>query len=353
MTQIIPFEQAKVPAKLASLFPLEKLGGVSGGFPIISIKGKIFTRVAGEEREMIKKPGEDDPASSIDVVILKQNPALSKVYYKGSYSEGSDEKPLCYSNNGISPELDSEEPQASKCSVCPHNVWGSRITENGGKGKACADSRRIAVAALGLINDPMLIRVPAASLKVIDQYGDSLLKRQVPYQLVVTRIGFDYSVAHPALTFKPIGMVDEATADQIAEQLNEPVIDRILGFTPSVVAQAQIAEAPAEEKVEAKAETKAAKPKVEKPAEPTPEELAAKAKADKLAKLKAEMEALENGEDTPAETPVAEAEAVPEVNETKPLKTKAAAAVVVDVPGDLATEIGEALDGLNFDDAAE
>jgi hypothetical protein len=374
MTQIIPFEQSNLAvSKYANVIPLEKLGGVSGGFPIISIKGKVFTRVAGDEREIIMKKDEDGeggPASSINVVILKQNPALSKVFYAGKYSEGSDEKPTCYSNNGLTPEDDSEEKQASKCSVCPHNQWGSRITDSGGKGKACADSRRIAVAALGLINDPMLMRVPAASLKQIDQYGDSLVKRQVPYQLVVTKIGFDYSVAHPALTFKPVGMVDETTADQIAEMLNEPVIDRILGLTPSIVNLAQIAKAeraedpPAKTEAPVKAEKvaepaeevdpevaameaalaakKAAKkPKVEKPAEPTPEELAAKAKAEKLAKLKAEMEELENGGAT---------EAVAEEAPVKPLKTKAASTTVIEVDGDLADDISGALDELNFDD---
>jgi hypothetical protein len=377
MTQIIPFEQSNLAvSKYANVIPLEKLGGVSGGFPIISIKGKVFTRVAGDEREIIMKKDEDGeggPASSINVVILKQNPALSKVFYAGKYSEGSDEKPTCYSNNGLTPEDDSEEKQASKCSICPHNQWGSRITDSGGKGKACADSRRIAVAALGLVNDPMLMRVPAASLKQIDQYGDSLVKRQVPYQLVVTKIGFDYSVAHPALTFKPVGMVDEATADQIAEMLNEPIIDRILGLTPSVVNLAQIAKAeredpPAQAETPVKAEkvaepakvedevdpevaaleaalaakkAAAKKPKVEKPAEPTPEELAAKAKAEKMAKLKAEMEALEKGGET---------EAVAEEAPVKPLKTKAASATIVEIDGDLADDISGALDELNFDD---
>lgn len=346
MSQIIPFEKGNIPARFAQMFPVEKLGTVSGGFPIISIKGKIFTRNAGDESEVIKRPGEDDPASSINVVILKQNPADSKVYYKGNYTEGSDEKPLCYSNNGISPEADSVEPQANKCSVCPHNQWGSRITDNGGKGKACADSRRIAVAALGLINDPMLMRVPAASLKALGLYGDSLAKRQVPYQLAVTKIGFDYSVAHPALTFKAEGLVDEATADQIVSVLDETVIDRILGLSPSV------AVAPAVQAVAAiSAPVQAPVAKVE-PVGPSAEELAATKAADaKAEKIKAAKEvavkaaailaAMEAEEEAPVVV------AVPVVE--KAVKVKANV-ITAEVSGDLVSEIEGALSGLDFDD---
>lgn len=338
MSQIVPFETGKVPAVFAGLFPLEKLGGVSGGYPIISIKGKVFTKVTGDDREIIKKSGEDDPASSIEVVILKQNPQLSKVYYAGNYTEGSDEKPECYSNNGLTPEQDAVNPQAKKCAICPHNQWGSRITENGGKGKSCSDSRRIAVAPLGMPNDPMLIRVPAASLKAIDQYGDSLVKRQVPYQLVVTKIGFDYSVAHPALTFKALGMVDEDSAAAIVETLNGSTVDRIIGLLPS--ARALEAQAtPKDEFTSPKVETEPEVKAVVKPTkvEPTAEELAAKAKAEKVAAAKAALAALEAEEE--AEAPV----------EAEPAK-KAKPAVVVEVSGDLKSEIESALGGLDFDD---
>ena len=46
MNQIVPFEGNNVSAVFAGLFPLEKLGSVTGGYPIISIKGlcKIETR---------------------------------------------------------------------------------------------------------------------------------------------------------------------------------------------------------------------------------------------------------------------------------------------------------------------
>ena len=192
-----------------------------GGFPVISIKGKVFHIQRGDERTLVTKGADDEPASSLEAVIVAVNPNKSKVFYDSGYEEGSVAKPTCYSNDGIAPAADAEDPQAKKCAACPHNQWGSRITDSGGKGKACADSMRLAVASPAQLNDPMLLRVPEASLKTLGQYGAQLAKRGVEPQHVVTRIGFDYNVAHPALTFKAIRFVEEEEMHEIEGVLFE------------------------------------------------------------------------------------------------------------------------------------
>ena len=324
MSQIIPFEAATLPASLASMFQIERLGSLpSASFPVISIKGKTFTKVQGDSRELIVKPDSDgEPASSIEVVIIGRNPHRSKVFYATGYVEGSDAKPTCYSNNGISPEADAEQPQAKKCATCQHNQWGSRVTDSGAKGKACADSQRIAVAPIGMINDPMLIRVPAASLKALDNYGDSLVKRNVPYQLVATKIGFDYTVAHPQLTFKAIGMVDEATAYQIAEVAKSDIVQQITGVLPIEHEEAPEVEAPPVAQVEAKP-TPAPAPKPATPVQPKVEQPASE----------------------PMYTPEPEVVAAP-----KPAPAKKAAPVVEVEGGGLEAEIADVMANLDFDD---
>ena len=234
---IIPFDSAKVPAAISAMFSASAAdlvgNSAGGGFPVMSIKGKVFHISRGGERTLVTKPGEDDPAASIEVVIVRANPNRSKVYYASGYQEGSDSKPTCYSNGGIEPEADATEPQAKKCATCTHNQWGSRITDNGGKGKACSDSRRLAIATLDTPNDPILLRVPAASMKSLEEYGKILAARGVPPQAVVTKIGFDYSVAHPALTFKPIGLIGDA--EQLAEiktASDGDVAAQIVGIKP-------------------------------------------------------------------------------------------------------------------------
>ena len=232
-SQVIPFESANLPAFLQETFGLtnDLLVSGGGGYPTVSIKGKVFTLKRGDEKTLITDSN-DEPARSLEVVILKAGPAgdkLSKVYYASGYTEGSDAKPLCYSNDGIAPGVNATEPQSKSCATCPKNVWGSHVSEDGKKGKACSDSKRLAIAPAGQVNDPMLMRVPAASLKALTAFGQQLAKRGVPYQAVVAKIGFDYSVAHPALTFKPVGFVDESTLMEIKEVVESDLVKRICG----------------------------------------------------------------------------------------------------------------------------
>lgn len=295
MTNLVPFETAKVPAVLSNFFgegaDSELVGtGGGSGFPVISIKGKVFHVVRGDEKTLVTKPGEDDPAASIEVVILRANPARSKVFYASGYVEGSTDKPTCYSNDGVAPEIDAAEPQSKKCAICPHNQWGSKVTEAGKKGKACSDSRRLAVATLDAVSDPMMLRVPAASMKNLEEYGKILAARGLPPQAVVTKVGFDYSVAHPALTFKPVGIIGDAAAlNEIKRMREEDLVQEIVGLKSAQgPAPVEESEEPAAKPVEApkvEAKPKAeSKPKAEakqatKPAAPVEEKAAEKASA--------------------------------------------------------------------------
>ena len=80
---------------------------------------------------------------------------------------------------------------------------------------------RLALSPPDQLNDPMLMRVPAASLKTLGAYGAQLAKRGVEPHHVMTKIGFDYTVAHPALTFKAMRFVEAEELAQIEAVLVE------------------------------------------------------------------------------------------------------------------------------------
>ena len=216
---IIPFDGSKnLPAFLKQIdiasLNSDLTSHAGGGFPVISIKGKTFAVVRDGDREIMMNPLDpESAATSIDVVLLKANKGTSKVFYLKGYDKDSSEgqKPDCYSNDGIEPAADAQNKQAKKCQTCPHNQWGSRISEKGTtKGKACSDSVRVAVAAAGQLNDPMLLRVPPASIKALGEYGQSLAKRGVGYNMVVTKVSFDIEAESPKLVFKLVGVLDDA-----------------------------------------------------------------------------------------------------------------------------------------------
>lgn len=234
--QLIPFEGKALPAYLKK-FDVAALNAAltahaGGGFPVISIKGKMFAVVKDGERTVLPNPKDpESPATSIDVVILKANPGTSKVFYAKGYDPESAEKqkPDCYSNDGVAPAADAKNPQAKKCATCVHNQWGAKVTESGKKGKACSDSVRLAVAAAGDINEPMLLRVPPATIRVLGEYGQMLAKRGVGYNMVVTKVAFDQTAESPKLTFKAIGLVDETTFAEIQEVAQSDTVQNILG----------------------------------------------------------------------------------------------------------------------------
>lgn len=233
---IIPFEGGNLPAylKKANVEELNNdlLAHAGGGFPLISIKGKVFAVVRNGERVIIPNPKDAEaPATSIDVVIVKASKHTSKVYYPNGYTEGGENvKPDCFSNDGIRPDPSAERPCATSCASCPKNAWGSRIGDNGKKGKACQDSVRIAIATPNAIDDPYMLRVPPASIRALGEYGNLLKKRGVGYTTVVTKIGFDIESPTPLLTFRPMGFIDEAAYTKVQEVAQSDVVQNILGM---------------------------------------------------------------------------------------------------------------------------
>ena len=236
MSNIIPFESGKVPAYLKQLNVSDLNSDLTShagtGFPVLSIKGKTWAVVRDGERTVLTKnlDGEEIPVPSIDVVIVKANKTNSKVFYIKGYQEGvENQKPDCFSNDGSKPDVSVAEPQAKSCAVCPHNQWGSKVGDNGGKGKACSDSVRMAVAQPDLINDPYLLRVPPATIKALGEYGKALAKRGVPYTAVVTKIGFEMESPTPKLTFRATGFLNDSAYAEVQEVAQGDVVAAILG----------------------------------------------------------------------------------------------------------------------------
>lgn len=218
------FEGGQVPDYMRSGFEAprdtvdELSSGVTTGFPVLSFRGKVWRmKKGGEEQALLDENG--DPRPSIELVLVKGSPRLSKIYYATGYEEGSTEAPTCFSMDGVRPDPSVQDKQSDLCATCPHNVWGSKITPQGTKTKRCADARRLAVIGTGdLTNNlgrpdevtPMLLRIPGASLAPLKEYAERTLgARGYNYFAVVTRLGFDTSTSYPKLTFRPVRVLTE------------------------------------------------------------------------------------------------------------------------------------------------
>ena len=208
-------------------------GGVTGGFGVIGYKGKVWSIKHNGENIPLLRQDDGTPRGSIEVVLIKSSPYLAKRYYAGGFVEGSSSPPDCQSSNGVRPDAGVAKPQAPACATCPQNVWGSRISESGKPGRACADGRRVAIVPMDdVVNEvyggPMLLNIPAASLKDLKAYGDKLQQGGYPYFAVATRISFDHNEAFPKFVFSPIRVLTDEEAAQIVEWQTSPQVQRIL-----------------------------------------------------------------------------------------------------------------------------
>jgi hypothetical protein len=207
--------------------------GITSGFAILSFRGKAW-RVKHRGEEMVLTNPDGTPKYKLDVVIVRTSPNLSKVWYKHGYVEGSTAPPDCWSVDGRKPDPASPDIQNATCAGCRWNAWGSSRTQGGsGKGKDCADSKRLAIVPLQDIDNeihggPMMLRVPPASLNDLAAYANSLERIGYPYYAVGTSISFDVHAEYPKLMFTPARALTEEEAEKVAEMQKSDLVDRII-----------------------------------------------------------------------------------------------------------------------------
>lgn len=287
MSNIVPFEYASVPAFARAANGKGSIAAaLAVSFPVLRYKGKVWSlSKADGERETIMREidGDTQPAPYIDVVILDMGPSAdrklnAKVWYAKAFVEGEEASaPDCSSDDGVTPRADSKDKQADNCATCPKNVWGSG---KNGVGRECGDSKRLAVATADDLKSPMLLTVPAGSLGGLNEYLNWLLKKGVDVcYATVTRIGFDYTAAHPKLTFKAIGWVSEDPTPHLENEQIDFIVgrkampkhetDAIPGDKPAFASKPKAPAKPAEGTAEAAKPKAPAKPAAP-PAEPKP-----------------------------------------------------------------------------------
>ena len=215
-----------------AVIPDDLSAGVGGGFAVISMRGGKW-RIKHQGNELPITDANGDPVGSLEIVVLKANPYLTKQFYGKSYEEGDSGAPVCFSLDGVKPAEGVEQVQAKTCASCPQNVFGSRITPAGKKAKACQDNRKLAVTPLqDLRNEafggPMLFRVPPSALKDFAQFSDQWKARGYPYNALAVRIGFDLSASYPKPTIRAIRPLTSDEADTVLELAHSDAVEKIL-----------------------------------------------------------------------------------------------------------------------------
>jgi hypothetical protein len=188
--------------------------------PRVSINGNKFALIdpSGSSIEVPFLP--DGPA--LDVVFVDGNEHTSKLFWglNKPYNPGEASPPLCFSDNGVAPSAQAQEPQSATCAACPHNIIGSAISQiSGARIKACGDLKKFAVVAKGF-QGAYLLTIKPGSFKAWNNYTNWLKLQKLAdggrpdLSDVVTRIRFSGQGIH---SFEAIELV--ADGSELAQQV--------------------------------------------------------------------------------------------------------------------------------------
>lgn len=210
-------------------------GGITGGYGMLRIRGKVWSIHYRDLEQQLMRPDGDGPMGTVNMIILKANPHLSKTWYENGWDESSTNPPDCSSANGVVPDNGVPKKQSNTCATCPRNQWGT--APNGGKGKACGDHRRLAISpAEDIANEtfggPMLLRCPAASLQDLASFDAKYKQAGYPYFSLVVKVGFDAKESYPKLVFSAVRPLTEAEGQLVMALRNSDAVARVIGDGP-------------------------------------------------------------------------------------------------------------------------
>ena len=232
--------QALAVPKWAALTPdsatAQMGGGLGDGRNRIGLKGARFRLIQGGQEIAIK----DEPY--LDIVVLGATAAISRTFYVAKYDAAKKEAPTCFSADGVVPSKEAQAPQSSRCATCKQNEKGSKIHDDGSKGRACAFSKRCAVMLYG-DQDQMVYQLDVKALSLFGdgvaskglytmaEYSKLLQARGVRAESLVTRISFDTDSSVPKLFFTPQAFVAEGELPEIIKLSKSAEVKAMLEVT--------------------------------------------------------------------------------------------------------------------------
>ncbi len=199
--------------------------------PSLSYEGKVWTvSLHGEKTKLMKRDAEGDeiPVSVFRAVILGFAPKRGRTYYEGAYDPAKVGVPICWSDNGVTPDATIAEPQAKSCDGCPMSIKGSKVTEQGKAIAACSQHRMLVVVpANNLTFEPLRLKIAMTSdwdkqspdLEAQQWFAfsnllDFIKARGINHTATFSvKMKFDPNVAYPKVIFSPDRIL---TAEELA-----------------------------------------------------------------------------------------------------------------------------------------
>jgi hypothetical protein len=239
MSELVPWKGQQIAKAFAGIAPGPSLGeNVEGlGFSSVRYRGKQWSLQHAGHNYPFVRADDGSPLTFLDMVIIAQQPKISKAYFPGDFTEDSASGPICTSLRGDVPDPGVSIKQSANCGTCKQNQWSTR--PNGGRYIPCQSYQRLAVLVWPALTkkllgapllDPLFFKVPPGSLQALKTYGEEL--RDEGYACFVgwTRVTFHADkLFQMVFAGSPIGMLKEKEAEFVTGLLNSPITRRIVG----------------------------------------------------------------------------------------------------------------------------
>ena len=214
------FTAGNVPAHLQQAFTETNIEDRTT-VPSLSPSGKVWTiGYEGTKTKMERNvDGDVVPVGVMRVVLLDYAKRRGRAFYEGAYNPDQESAPVCWSEDGVTPDPSSPKLQSDKCASCPRAIKGSKITDSGKQTVECATHRMLAVMpVVGSKFFPHALRLKIAVTSDFDkqspgeeaqgwrafqQYTDFLKANGVTHTaMLVTKMKFDQNAAYPKIFFQ-------------------------------------------------------------------------------------------------------------------------------------------------------
>lgn len=243
------FNKAQMPSHLRDAFAGESNIRERQTVPTLSYEGKVWQVVMNGERTKIMRrnaEGDEEPTAIMRVVVLGVAERRGRAYYEGAYDPSKPGVPLCWSDDGVAPHAQVQEPRSSKCDTCPLSAKGSKVTEQGKAVTACSQHLMLAVVPHNAPEStPLRLKLAITSVWdkqspdlekqgwfAFDNYRDFLRANGVSHTAaVVTKMRFDPNVAFPKVMFSPDRWLEDHEVETVKPRLKAPEVVSLLAGT--------------------------------------------------------------------------------------------------------------------------
>lgn len=250
---LMPFNEKALPAHIQRAIEAGE-GNIEAraSVPSLTYGGKKWTMVIDGDEKMMQKRNEDgdlEPATTINVIILDYAKRRGRTYYEGAYDKDKPGKPLCWSDDGITPHKSIAEPQGAKCADCPLSVKGSKTNDQGKAVVACSEHRMLAVVPANKPSfTPLRLKLAITSdydgqspdlvekgWFAFSNYKDFLRANNVPSTyFLITKLRFDPNADWPKVIFHKGDWLDEDALKTAIEASKSDDVQKLLAgsWTP-------------------------------------------------------------------------------------------------------------------------